>query len=69
LKVKLKVLQGDFDTMHRDEVVTDFLKENQVTRLQLSAPYNYSQNGQIERDMQSVGNVSRTLMSAGGAPN
>lgn len=68
-KVELKVLQGDFDTMHKDELVKQFLKENKVTRLQLSAPYNHSQNGQVERDMQSVLNVSRTLMSAGGAPN
>jgi histone deacetylase 1/2 len=68
-KVELKVLQGDFDTMHKDEVVKEFLRENKVTRLQLSAPYNHSQNGQIERDMQSVLNVTRTLMSSSGCPN
>jgi len=65
----MKVLQGDFDAMHRDEVVREFLRDNNGITLQLSAPYNQSQNGQIERDMQNVLNISRTLMSSGGAPN
>jgi hypothetical protein len=69
LGIQMKVLQGDSDTMHKDSVTEEFLLNHKGIRLQLSAPYSHSQNGQVERDMQNVLDRSRTLMSAGGVPN
>jgi hypothetical protein len=69
LNIQMQMLQGDYDVMHKDSGVKEFLSMNKGIQLQLSAPYTHSQNGQVERDMQSVLDKSRTIMSAGGVPN
>jgi hypothetical protein len=69
LKLQMQVLQGDYDMLHKDKEVKKFLKDKNGISLQLSSPYSHFQNGQIERDMQNVLDVSRTIMSAGNAPN
>jgi hypothetical protein len=69
LNIQMKVLQGDSDVMHKDSITEKFLLDHRGIRLQISAPYSQSQNGQVERDMQNVLDRARTLMSAGGVPN
>jgi hypothetical protein len=65
---KIKILQCDFDTVSLSEKVKFWLVTNAI-KLQSSAPYSHSQNGQIERDIQNVMDKARTLMAAGGVPN
>jgi hypothetical protein len=62
-----KVLQSDSDSVFIDKAVRDWLNSHHI-KLQLSTPYNHWQNGQIERDVQSVMDTARTLMAASRAP-
>jgi hypothetical protein len=67
IKAKTAILQGDYDTVHRDKKISQYLKRKGI-KLQLSAPYVHSQNGQIERDMGNVLNRARSIMSTYDTP-
>jgi hypothetical protein len=54
--------------MHTDKDVAKFLLEHDGIRLQLSAPYVHSQNGQVERDMENILDRTRTMMSVYDTP-
>ena len=64
----MKILQSDYDTIFIDKRVTKWLLQRGI-HSQLSAPYKHSQNGQIERDMQSVMDKARTLMAVFDTPH
>ena len=58
---KWKILQADYDRIFTDKGLGKWLKSEHV-RLQLSAPYYHSQNGQIEHYVGNVMDKARTLM-------
>jgi len=62
-----KVLQGDVDSAFISKAVVEWLMKKTI-RLQLSAPYKHSQNGLVERAMQSVMNLARAAMSKYNTP-
>lgn len=62
-----KVLQGDSDSAFLSSQVVEWLMKKHI-RLQLSAPYKHSQNGMVERDMQSVLDRARTISSVYNTP-
>jgi hypothetical protein len=59
---KWRVLQCDYDSIFNSKKVKTWLNKHEI-RLQASEPYVHSQNGQIERDVQSVMDKARTLMA------
>ena len=61
------VLQSDADCIFTSKRIESWLKKNNI-RLELSAPYVHSQNGQIERDVQNVFDKTRTLMHSYNVP-
>jgi hypothetical protein len=42
LNIQMQMLQGDYDVMHKDSGVKEFLSMNKGIQLQLSAPYTHS---------------------------
>jgi transposase InsO family protein len=64
---RMSVLQSDYDSVARSKKVSQWLSEHSI-QLSMSAPYKHSQNGQIERDVQSVMDKARTLMIAQDVP-
>jgi hypothetical protein len=62
-----KVMQSDWDSIFKSKEVRAWLEAYKIV-LQLSAPYTHSENGQIERDIQSLMDKARTLMAIYGAP-
>ena len=62
-----RVMQSDWDSIFKSQEVRDWLLDNGIS-LQLSAPYLHSENGQIERDIQSIMDKARTLMAVYNAP-
>ena len=62
-----KILQADYDTIFKNAEMSQWLTEHRIN-LQLSAPYVHSQNGQVERSMQSVLDKARVLMSVYNTP-
>ena len=59
--IPMKKLQSDSDSLAKSAEIRKWLEDNNVEP-SLSTPYNKAQNGQIERDMQSVMDKTRTLM-------
>ena len=66
-KYEIAKLQSDFDSVILSSEVRDWLLSNRI-KLQVSAPYSHSQNGQIERDIQNVLDKARTLMAVYSVP-
>ena len=59
---KVLKLQTDSDeTMYNTEEVRQFLAEHGIEH-NMSSPYLHAQNGWIERDMQSIMDIARTIM-------
>jgi hypothetical protein len=62
-----RILQADSDSVFISETVRQWLDEKHI-KLQLSVPYKHWQNGQIERDVQNVMDMARTVMADSKAP-
>eukprot|EP01034_Spumella_vulgaris_P047497 gene47497-biopygen34856 len=63
----VKILRCDDDTVENSELITRYVAGMGI-KMHVSSPHVPSQNGQIERAMQTVLDKARTLLIAGGAP-
>jgi hypothetical protein len=64
---KVLILQADFDKVTRGKEFNDLLLDLNI-RPQRSTPHNHAQNGQVERDIQSLLDKARTFMASSKAP-
>eukprot|EP01034_Spumella_vulgaris_P047498 gene47498-biopygen34861 len=64
---RVKILRCDDDTVENSQLITRYLAGMGI-QMHVSSPHVPSQNGQIERAMQTVLDKARTLLIAGGAP-
>lgn len=62
------ILQADCDTAFLSKSVLHWLTRNKI-RQHLSAPYKHSQNGMVERAIQTIMNDARTAMAAYDVPH
>lgn len=63
-----KILQTDNDTAFLSKSVLHWLARQKI-RQHLSAPYKHSQNGMVERDIQTIMNDARAVMAAYDCPH
>lgn len=63
-----KILQADNDTAFLSKSVLNWLSRQKI-RQHLSAPYKHSQNGMVERDIQTIMNDARTVMAMYDCPH
>ena len=66
-EVIMEVVQSDVDSVIKSKISGKVLSKLNL-RLQLSPAYKHSQNGQIERDMQSVLDKARTMLASYDVP-
>jgi hypothetical protein len=67
-EVPIKIFQCDYDSIFIAADMKEWLVDKSI-KAQLSAPYSHFQNGQVERDIQSVMNKARVLMFSRNVPS
>ncbi len=62
-----KIMQCDYDTVLRSQLLADWIRGSELA-LQMSSPYQHWQNGFIEANMGKIMDLARTLMADGRVP-
>lgn len=64
---RIKTVRSDNGTEFRNKKMSDYMKSRGIT-LETSAPYIHEQNGRAEREMRTIVESARTMLTAKGLP-